>query len=170
MHAFKDTEGRNWLVSISVQSIKMCRALVDVDLYSLVDDKFQGLEKLFSDPVKFVDVLYVLCKPEADGRGLSDEDFGRSMGGDSLGKATDAFLEELTDFFPDPRIRGGLKKVMETSRKLKGIVLERTDKQLDKALNEIDLEAAATKLIESFGNSPGYSVSTPDPSLSENSI
>ncbi len=66
MKTFTDNAGRTWTVSINVAAIKRVRGLLDVDLYKLVDDGFQPLSKLVSDPVQLADVLYCLCKDEAD--------------------------------------------------------------------------------------------------------
>jgi len=163
MHCFKDTAGRTWTISIHVSAVKRCRAMLGVDLYGLIDAKFQGLGKLLSDPCGLVDVLYVLCKDEADKLGVSDEDFGRGLGGDSLELATTAFLEELTDFFPDPRVRAGLARVMKASRELGSRMMDLAMTRLD----SLDIEAEARKLTGSSGNSRESSESTPDHSPSE---
>lgn len=165
MKTFKDNAGRTWLVAINVNAVKRCRALVGVDLYGLVDDGFQGLAKLLGDPVQLVDVLYVLCRDEAEKVGVTDEDFGRAMAGDAIEAASNAFLEELTGFFPDPRVRAALRKVMEAGRTVQAGLMEHLSRQLDL----IDPGAEASKLIASFGTSPGSSASTPGPSPSENS-
>lgn len=162
MHTFTDHAGRTWTVAIHVAAVKRCRALASVDLYGLVDDKFEGLSKLLSDPCGLVDVLYVLCKDEADKLGVSDEDFGRGLGGDSLERATAAFLEELTDFFPDPRVRAGMRRVMAAGHQLAGRLIDLAMVKLD----GIDLDDEAKKLIGSSGNSRASSGSTPGHSRS----
>ena len=80
-------------------------------LYQVVDDGLQALGKLVSDPVRLADVLYCLVKDEADARQVSDEDFGRALAGDAITAAAEAFVEELIDFFPDARVRAGLRQV-----------------------------------------------------------
>ena len=52
------------------------------------------------DPVLLVDLLYCICKVQADAAGVTDEEFGAGLAGDSIQAATDAFLDELIDFFP----------------------------------------------------------------------
>lgn len=162
MHSFKDNGGRAWVLSIHVAAVKRVRALLGVDLYSLVDDRFEGLSKLLGDPVALVDVLYVLCRDEAEKLGVSDEDFGRGMGGDAIQHAADAFLEELADFFPDPRVRAGLRKVIGASRTVKDRMLDR----LEATLDAIDPEAVARTLSGSHGSAPASSASTRAPSRS----
>ena len=156
MRTFVDNAGRTWTISIHVAAIKKVKGLLGVDLYGLVDGSFEGLGKLIADPVALVDVLYCLCKDEADKLGVSDEDFGRTMGGDSLNRASDAFLAEYTDFFPDPRVRAGLTKVLEKARKVEGLVMARMETELD----AIDLDDVVAKLKGSSGKSPATSGST----------
>jgi hypothetical protein len=159
MRVFKDNAGRAWSLQIHVLAVKRVRAMAGVDLYSLVADRFEGLGKLLADPVQLVDVLYVLCKDDADRLSITDEDFGRGMAGDAIEHASAAFLEELVDFFPEPRVRAGLRKVMEAGRKVRESLLG----QLESSLEGIDPEAVARKLIASSGNSRASSESTPIP-------
>lgn len=157
MRVFKDNAGRAWAIAVHVAAVKKVRGLLGLDLYSLVDDRFQGLGKLLSDPVTLVDVLYVLCKDEADKLGVTDEDFGRAMAGDAIEHASAAFLEEFTDFFPDPRVRAGIRKVLEAGKATRAAILTLAESRID----EIDPEAVARALIDSSGTSPGSSASTP---------
>lgn len=153
MKSFRDNAGRAWVLAIHVLAVKRVRGMLGIDLYSLIDDRFQGLGKLLADPVQFVDVLYVLCKDEADRLGVTDEDFGRAMAGDAIELASTAFLEELTDFFPDPRVRAGIRKVIEASKRVRDSLMSRLENRLD----AIDPEAEANRLSGSSGNSPGSS-------------
>lgn len=165
MKSFKDNEGREWLLAINVAQVKRVRDLLGVDLPGLLDDNLSGLAKLLSDPAGLVDVAYVLCRDQTEKRGLSDWDFGSSLGGDSILGIRDAFLAELVDFFPDPRVRGALTKLIEASRRLQDGVIGR----MGPALDSIDLEAEVDRLIASFGGAPGSSGSTPARSPSANS-
>ena len=61
------------------------------------------------------DIAYALCKPQCDEKNVSDEEFGRAMGGDVLEKVLDCILEETVDFFPQGR-RAVLRKVLEKSQ------------------------------------------------------
>jgi hypothetical protein len=171
MHTFNDNANppKTWTVEINVQAVKRCRALVGVDLYGLVGDGLAGLGKLLGDPVQLVDVLFVICKDEADGRKLTDEDFGRAMRGDAVQAAADAFLEELADFFPDARIRAGLAKVIQASRTLRDRTITLATEEADRKLASLDYDSEARRLIASSGSSPASSASTPDRSPSASS-
>lgn len=165
MKTFRDNADRTWVVSINVNQVKRVRGLLGgFDIYGLVNDGFQGLAALLNDPIQLVDVLYVLCKEEADKLGVSDEDFGRAMAGDAIEHAADAFVNELSDFFPDPRLRAGLKKVFAKTRMVRDRLLIHMSDEID----NFDVDVLVTKLIESSGSSPASSDSTPVRSPSAN--
>jgi hypothetical protein len=165
MRTFVDNAGRTWTVAINVAAIKRVRGFLSLDLNTLVDDGFRPLAKLVSDPVRLADVLYCLCKEDADTKQISDEDFGRALAGDAITLAADAFVEELIDFFPDARARAGLRKVIDHAEKVREKLLDHAEK----VLATIDPDREAKGLIASFGNSRGSSASIPDPSPSANS-
>lgn len=156
MKTFTDTANRVWTVAINVAAVKRCRALVEVDLYGLVDRGFEPLAALLGDPVKLVDTLYVLCKAEADARGVTDVQFGEALAGDALEAASTAFLAELVDFFPDPRVREGLRKILDAGRKVTATAIER----MMATMATLDIEAEAAKLIGRSGTVPASSGST----------
>jgi hypothetical protein len=162
MHSFKDNSERTWEVTIHVAAVKRIRALLGIDLYRLVDDGFQSLAALVSDPVRLADVLYCLCKEQADQLGVSDEDFGRGLAGDAITEAADAFVEELIDFFPDARARAGLRKAIDAGRKVRDRVLSHAEN----LLASIDPQVEADKWINSSGNLPESSESTQEHSRS----
>lgn len=161
MKSFKDTEGREWVVKIHVAAAKACRGLVNVDLYALADEGFKGLQKLLGDPITLVDVLYVICREQAEKRGVSDVQFGEAMAGDVLEVAATAFLEELRDFFPNPRVRAEITRVMETGRKIHDRLMDRIE------ATPIDIDAAVEHLIAQSTISRESSGSTPAPSPGE---
>jgi len=128
MRTFTDNAGRTWTLAINVDSIRRVRSQLEIDLLQAVEGKL--IERLAGDPILLCDVIYVLCKPEADQRGVSDEDFGRAMAGDAIDHATTSLLEELVDFFPQSR-RALLSKAMQKFRHLETRAIELVDKQLD---------------------------------------
>ena len=162
MKMFTDNEGRDWEVKITVATIKRVRDLIGVDIYQAVGAEM--LTELITDPVKLVDILYAVLKPQADERGVSDEQFGESLGGDAVADATQAFLEELVEFFPKPK-RALLARVLEKSKELdeKGMVM------MGKILDHPDLDIAMDQAMKDLSGSVlESSESTPTPSPSVN--
>ena len=128
MKTFNDNAGRTWTLAINVDAVRRVRSIVNVDLLEAVEGKL--IEKLVGDPILLCDVIYVICKPEADQRSITDEDFGRSMAGDAIDNATTSLLEELVDFFPKSR-RALLTKALGKFRQLETKAIQLVDMQLD---------------------------------------
>jgi len=157
MRTFNDNAGRTWTVTVNVDAIKRVRSLLGVDLLGILDGKL--IENLAADPVLLCDVLYALVKPEADARGVPDEDFGRAMAGDAVDHATTALLEELVDFFPLAK-RRLLRKALEKLRAWEAMALDVAGRKLDgpelkaKFEEAMGLPAPGPIAGGSFGSSP----------------
>lgn len=166
MHLFKDRNGRSWSIEIHVTAIRNVKSYTGVDLYAaMAQEKFKGLTAILGDPCKLVDILYVLCKDEADKAGITSTMFGCAMAGECLEDAAEAFVNELVDFFPDPRKRDLTRKMIGKSRELASRMMDEAEKELA----NVDMDAMFEKLMNSFGDSPGSSASTPAPSPSDSS-
>jgi len=164
MRAFKDNQGRQWSVEINVTAIKRVRGLTGEDLMQVIEGTL--IEKLIRDPVLLCDVVYAICKPEADSRGVSDEEFGKAMAGDAIEAARTAVLEELVGFCPSPRDRANLGRVLQATRK----VMDRARDLVEKKLESGELDRLADRLLSgeaTAGSSstiaPVFSASTPAP-------
>lgn len=118
MKQFTDKKGRVWNLEINVFQFKRCRDILDFDLSALrnilvpTSTGPKVLASLIDEPITFVNVLYVLCMDQAKADGVSDEEFGQSFDGETLERATNAFLEELALFLPEP-VRSALTKIKE---------------------------------------------------------
>lgn len=163
MKSFTDNLGRAWTLVVNVATIKRVRALCGVDLNSIVEvedgkPSVKLLERLSSDPVLLVDVLYAVCKPECDQRNVSDEDFGASMAGDAVEQATDALLDEVIDFFPAAK-RAAFQRILSASRRFG----EAARKRLEAMLADGNFEA---KLVSELGRLTGLSQSAQESAAS----
>lgn len=112
MKDFKDAKDTNWDITVNVGTAKAVKDLTGVNLFDLYASEAQ---KVFSDPCLLVNVIYVLCKKQAENRKISDVEFGERMIGDALEAASNALLLEVADFFPSGR-RQVLKKMFEQSQ------------------------------------------------------
>ena len=157
MKTFNDNAGRTWTVTINVDAIKRVKGLLGVNLLEAVEGKL--LERLIADPVLLCDVIYAVCKPEADAHSVTDEDFGRAMAGDAIDLAATALLEELVGFFPQGR-RRLLAKALEKLRTLEAMALQAAQTRLESPELQRELEAA---LGSSSGSLPASSASSPAP-------
>ena len=155
MKPFTDSAGRTWEVTVNVGAVRRVRDILGVDLMDVAGGDL--LERLADDPVLLVDVLYVLCKPQADAKGASDEDFGRAMVGGVLDEAASALMKELLDFFPSAQRARALGKMARKIEAQQAAVTEAAA-----ALAAIPAsETADVRLGGSSGNSPASAEPTP---------
>ena len=155
MRTFKDNAGRTWGVTLNVHQMKRIRAHLGIDLVNVITLDAGGkvkvdlVDRIANDPCLLVDILWVCVEEEAKAAGVTDEQFGRSLAGDSIEEATRAFLDELVDFFPGVK-RLFLKKAVELARKYTGDMTA----ALEKALSDPELERRIEESMRSSASSP----------------
>lgn len=111
MHKFRDNAEREWIVELDgYQLKKLKQSPLNFDARD-----HESILRAANDPVLLCDVLYLLCEDQAKDRGLSDRDFGRSLRGDTIDLATEAYIEETIDFFPQ-RLRQALRTTISKTR------------------------------------------------------
>ena len=156
MKTFKDNEGRTWTVKVNIATVKRVKSLLGINIFDAIEKDL--IARLVSDTILLVDVLYVICKPEAELKNVSDEQFGEGLAGDVITAATTALLEELVDFFPEAK-RQVLQKAVGKYRKVEGLAIEMAMKYLDSRETEKKIEAELKNISASSGNLPESSES-----------
>ena len=165
MRQFTDTKERVWDVELNVRQMKRVRDVLGIDLVNVIQAGKDGavatdtLDRVANDPILLVDILWVLCEGQAKAAGVTDDDFGSSLAGDSISDATRAFLDELVDFFPGAR-RLFLKKAVDLARKFETENLE----VLEKALASPEFEERLKTSLMPPAASLESAESTPAPS------
>ena len=165
MRQFTDTKERVWDVELNVRQMKRVRDVMGIDLVNVIQAGKDGavatdtLDRVANDPILLVDILWVLCEGQAKAAGVTDDDFGSSLAGDSISDATRAFLDELVDFFPGAR-RLFLKKAVDLARKYETENLE----VLEKALASPEFEERLKTSLQPPAASRESAASTPAPS------
>lgn len=158
MKSFTDNLGRTWTLVVNVATIKRVRALCGVDLNAIIEvedgkPETRLLEKLSTDPVLLVDVLYAVCQPECDRRQVTDEDFGSAMAGDAIDLATSALLDEIIDFFPDAK-RQAFRKILSATRRFEEIAKKRLSEALADSAFEDNIVSELERLTGWSRNAP----------------
>ena len=165
MRTFKDNKGRTWEIALNVWQMKRLRDTLGIDLASVVGANADGsvkvdlIDRIASDPVLLVDILWVLASAQAKAAGVTDEDFGSSLAGDAIEEATRSFLDELVDFFPGAR-RLFLKKAVGLARRWS----DETARTLKEALESPEFEERLKTELRLPSASPESAVSTQAPS------
>lgn len=96
MAKFVDATGHEWAVVITYDTLFRAKK-AGHDLPA----KMEGLDKLaedLADPLKFFELLLVVCQPEA--AGVASEEFAKRLDGDAAHAAVVAIQEAAVDFFP----------------------------------------------------------------------
>jgi len=146
MSSFNDKDGQEWLIEITVGTVREVKKLTKLDLMELASERSNTLAMLYEDAETLVNVLYVICKSQAEERGISDEDFGCMFSGAAVQEATEALIEGLIDFFP-PRRREVLRKAIDKILELEAAALRKAeadieamdaDEVMEKALAEMN--------------------------------
>lgn len=97
MTSYQDNLGRTWLVRFDVGALRRVRAVAGLDLLA---GRAAAVEALVADPVAMADVLYAVCLPQADVRGVDRESFGRALMGRPFERASEAAFDALAASLP----------------------------------------------------------------------
>jgi hypothetical protein len=139
MKAFTDNAGKTWSVSMTIDSVKRVRDLLGVNLVEPEAGDPPLLTRLGTDEILLCDVVFCLIKPQADKLGVTDEDFGRALGGDAILAAQTALYEELIDFFLK-RGRPDRAKAVAAQKKMIEMAIERVKIKLESMNPEAQLD------------------------------
>jgi len=158
MRTFQDAAGRTWTIAVSVDAIKRVRDLVKEDLLDIE----RVFPRLLLDPILLCDVVYCICKPQADTEQVSDVDFARAMAGERIAQAKAALVEELVDFFPELSQRQTLRLAIEKYGQLNQRAAALIKAKLERTVLPQEIEAALSTVGDSFTSLPESSASIQD--------
>lgn len=130
MAEFVDAASRRWNVNITVATIKRVKELTGVNLGTVLMDEMKGLREITGDIMKAIDVVFAICKPQADALGVTDEQFGEALVGRNIEDCMNALLEALVDFFPSRQARM-LQLIKDKSEAMQDRLAELVEKALD---------------------------------------
>lgn len=114
MAAFIDRKGQSWRVELDAPLIEKVRDLHQVNLTNLEADP---LLKLRNDPMILVAILYLICEDEIAERGLTPEQFAKSLPSPP-DHMLEAVAEAIVNFYPTGRhshVREVLARYQEMS-------------------------------------------------------
>lgn len=160
-----DAGGRDWNTSVTVTTIKRVQSLVDVLLTDVTDTDL--IDRLHGNVVLLANVLYAVCKPQADERHVTDEQFGELLVGDTIDRACTSLMEDISRFFPSGR-RPIVQRLWTAAAKLEKAKLDLLDQKLtDDQLTRLiqrqaeiagrQIDTALAGLGDGSGDSPASS-------------
>ena len=159
MTSFRDTAGRTWQISLTIDALKRVKSLLQIDLTEPLQGEPPLMTRLAIDVLLLCDVLFALIKPQADAAGVSDEVFGASLGGEAILAAQEALTQEWLDFFQNLR-RTHLVTAIQKQRDLVRAIVAAGEQRLA----QIQPEQAAAELFGGSSTAPPVSsASSPAP-------
>jgi hypothetical protein len=145
---FSDKRGREYDCVVTIATAIKFKKL-GVNLMGSFDGKLW--EQLADDPELLVNVLAESVRGSLDEMNVTEEEFARSLGGDSLESASLALRQAIADFSP-PLQRAAMKKLIEKSDQAQQMAAERMLKAIDDLTPESllnSLNSAGNKLESS---------------------
>lgn len=142
MKPFRDNAGRTWTLDMTLDSVKRVKSLLGVNLFELELGDPPLITRIGSNEILLCDIIFCMVKPQADLQNVSDEDFGKAMGGDAICGAQNAFYEELVDFF-QKRGRVEIARAVKTQLRMITLAIARMELKLSK----IDEEAKVSEIL-----------------------
>lgn len=155
------TKDREWLIAIDAPLIEEVRAATcnvegcrhrpkkdaECEAVDLASVDGRAMDVVGEDPVLLVRVLWILCREQADKHSISPADFGKSLVGECLFKATDALAEAIADFSHGPK-KALVKALWAKSTKLTDVGIQKAMKRVEDPEFEKQIEAAMDKRME----------------------
>ena len=162
MRTFTDAAGRTWHLHLTVAAIGRVRSLAGVDLVK--QNVLEIVTTAVADPVTLCNVLYAALEPEATKSGVTPEQFGEAMRGDVIDQAAKVFLDELSDFTPNPRDRARVKTLLAAMIKAAEESQTAADAATERLAQAIATEMQRVVSGRTSGGSPALPELTPPPS------
>jgi hypothetical protein len=179
MATFKDKNGIDWTIDLDTPKIRAVRAATcdvegcrhrpkrdkECEAVDLSDEDGGAYELLSEDPGLLVDVIFMLCRDQAQARGMTDVQFGESLVGDAFDAAARALVEAGAAFFPSSKRRLLLALVGAQARMEKKAIdraIQATnDPRLEAKLDE-ELERRAEELTNRMWTHAPSQKNSPD--------
>lgn len=150
MTTFKNTNGQSWNIALTFDALKRVKAMTGVELDKPDVGEPVLLERIALDCILLGEIIYAICKPQADELGLGEDDFGKAIDGEVLANIVDAFLEEWINFFHLRR------------HEYKATVIRKAMAEMRERIAEADTKASSPEFAAEMKETPNTaSLSTP---------
>lgn len=140
MSSFRTTDGRQFLVPVNYLTVKRVRDLCGVNVLDILGPG-ERLASFLSDDVKLLEVLCAVVRPQLKELDWSDDQFFSVVDGEVIRGATEALIDEVANFFPEPR-KGLVKKVIAKVRSAAQEMQTRQIAAAEEAIRKADFSAA----------------------------
>jgi len=156
---FTTLDDTKFSVPVNYLTVKRVRELCNgVNLLEIVGPGEQ-LAPFIADDVKVLEVICAVVRPQLRELDWSDEQFFSQCDGEVLAAAMNCLIDEVTNFFPEPR-KGLVAKVIAKVRAAQAERDRRIVQQVSKAIEQVDFGSALPTLGNTGSTSPASSASS----------
>jgi len=122
MSKFTDCEGDEWVIRIGHREIKEISEKLDLTLITMDEESEPDVElrELPSDPDKFLEVLYILTKDQARGRGMKKKEVLDRFNYGPVSGQTSAWMNAISEFILGVDIENAPEEEPEDESKKNG--------------------------------------------------
>lgn len=172
---FSDQQGRSWRLELNYSLAKRLRDVTGLDFVNYQDGK--ALLAIHDSDEQLVQVLWLLCEPQANAAQISEEAFGSGLGGEALEQGIEALEQALLNF-SRPAKRQAIAAIRDKAHELVAAQTNLTETKLRSPKvteflttklaeasaeidRQIDAQLKSSPIFGSLGTSgPGSSAST----------
>lgn len=131
MQSFKDKEGREWRIELTIWSARQVKQETGGEIDLVNADRNESLKLLSLDADLLCSVIWTLIAEQANAKNppITDRDFWQSMTSESIEAAADALMGAVTDFFP-PRRRATTQMILDKVRRANDAIHDHVDAAL----------------------------------------
>lgn len=122
---FTDKHNREWDLALNAPVLRDIRETYKINLTALDSDPLNQLE---ANPELLVDVLYLICKDQADAISVTSRDFGKGLK-PSLDEPIQALVNAIVNFFPAGK-RSAVQSALIAQQKASNKALEQLTQRL----------------------------------------
>lgn len=142
MAKFKDSENREWDITLNLGMIEDINDQTEVDFDNLISSPESLAKTLFENPRKLGQVLWVIVEEQAKRVPLTPRAFANSLTRDCLDKAIEALMEAILVFYQRSAVGKVLReKLPAVLTKMDQKLTRMTTENLDKALLNMDTDS-----------------------------
>jgi len=157
-NTFATLNGTRLNVEVTMLTVKRVRDLCAVDVLDIFGTNDQ-LGGYLADNVKLMEVVCAVVRPQLHALGWSDDEFFSQLNGDTLARAADCLLDEVADFFREPR-KGLVKKALAKARAATQVIEAQQMAAAEKAIAALDSVTEPATTTNSGCDSPESSASS----------
>jgi len=129
---FTDRKKRRWNLHVTIPLATVIRTELGVNIL----DTKGGFAQLSADPILLCGVLWMICEKQAERAEVTPEQFGELLHGETLGDATEAFVEAVTNFSP-PRQREILQATQAAGNSLLDLMAGMAKQEIPQTIQKL---------------------------------